>query len=139
MFNILRRGPSPGRQDDHDHSLGNALAAEDIRRILQVFKISDLSDDQDLILSDNALIKPAACIAAIKAECDSGTGEDGSLPLLTFQGTGQLDLRRSALQFGLEAEALRKLLERDGSRFVFSQNHDSVLSRYLPPKRLNEL
>jgi hypothetical protein len=45
-------------------------------------------------------------------------------------GIERLDLRRLALLFGLEVEALRKLLERDGNRFAFAQNYDSILSRY---------
>jgi hypothetical protein len=60
------------------------LAEEDISRILQVFKISELSDDQDLILSNNALIKPAACIAAVKAEWETSACEYIDVPLLTY-------------------------------------------------------
>jgi hypothetical protein len=70
MFSLLRPRDSPAEQD---RQAQHALAEEDIGRILQVFKIGDLSDDRDLILSDNSLIKPAACIAAVKEEWKSST------------------------------------------------------------------
>jgi hypothetical protein len=69
MFGLLRQRESPARQVPQDQQV---LAEEDIGRILQVFKISDLSDDHDLILaSDNALVKPAACVAAVQEECNT--------------------------------------------------------------------
>ena len=68
MFGLLRPRNSSAEQD---RQAQHALAEEDIGRILQVFKIGDLSDDRDLILSDNSLIKPAACIAAVKEEWKS--------------------------------------------------------------------
>jgi hypothetical protein len=67
------------------------------------------------------------------------THEGIKVLLLTCQGTERLDLRRLAQQFGLEVEALRKLLERDGNQFVFDQNYDSILSRYRHRKCPNEV
>jgi hypothetical protein len=80
MINLLRRKASPDQQDEQDqqdqHTFDDALAEEDISRILQVFKIGDLSDDRDLILSsENALIKPAACIDAMKEEWETSKRE----------------------------------------------------------------
>ena len=83
MFSLLRRRDSP---TEHDQEvLGDALAEEDIAQILQVFKIGDLSDDRDLILSDNALIKPAAVQAAVNEEYNTSTSKAYQRASLTCQ------------------------------------------------------
>jgi hypothetical protein len=79
MFNVFGRNiPSHPGQNTLDDAK-QALAEEDVSRILQVFKIGDLSsDNQDMILSnsENALVKPAACIDMIKEEWETGKYKD---------------------------------------------------------------